>query len=219
MQMTAKPKGLAKIWREVKRPFRQARAWFRGEAYELTYYQEVAKKRQLAGENTWEQSFAYSPAMQQRTQKMVSLLQERNIQSLMDLGCGQQECSQILAEGIAYYPVDLYAHCPDTHIMDLNAGEFLEIPVDVIFCSGSLEYIYDLDRLIGKFVCYGKSVLCSYCTTDTHPSRNAIWVNHFSHSGFIQLFQRHGYTLSQEILPSDESSGNHIYFFDKQVNS
>lgn len=149
---------------------------------------------------------------------MVSLLHNRNVRSLMDLGCGQQACGHMLAETVDYYPVDQYRHIPSTIVKDFNKGEFLEIPVDVIFCSGVLEYIYDLDSLLEKFARYGKTVLCSYCCTDTHPNRATIWVNHLSHSDFIKLFERHGFSLEQELFPDNEC-GNHIYFFRKQPSS
>lgn len=214
-----KPKGLKRIWRKIKKTFRQFfRRFYTGRMSNHSYYDsnpEGAKKKKNAQMNTWEQFFDYTPEMTSRIRKMLSLIEEQNIHSLMDLGCGRQECGKILADRISYYPVDLHRHLPDTIVMDLNAGDFLEIPVDVIFCSGVLEYIYDLDNLLKKFACYGKSVLCSYCDTDSTPDRASVWVNHLSHLDFVLLFQRYGFTLSQEILPSDEY--DHIYYFEKTV--
>ena len=219
MTQLLKSKELTRIWRKIEQSFRQLFCkFYSNRESNHTYYDynpEGAKKKILARKNTWEQFFDYTPEMISRIRKMLSFIEERNINSLMDLGCGRQECKKLLSGRITYYPVDLYRHLPDTIVMDLNAGEFLEIPVDVIFCSGVLEYIYDLDSLLKKIACYGKSVLCSYCDTDTTPVRASVWVNHLSHSDFVQLFQRYGFTLSNEILPSDENEC--IYYFEKIV--
>lgn len=217
MQQLLKTNVLARIWRVINKPFRQLSRRTFTSKNSNTYYDndpEGAKQKKLDQLNTWEQNFDYTPEMTSRIRKMLSLIEERNVQSLMDLGCGRQVCGKILADRISYYPVDLYRHLPDTIVKDLNAGEFLEKHVDVIFCSGVLEYIYDLDSLLEKFDRYGKFVLCSYCDTDSTPDRASVWVNHLSHLEFVQLFQRHGFTLSQEIVPSDEY--DHIYFFEKQ---
>ena len=217
MKQSLKSKGPKRIWRKIKKTFRQlfSRFYTSGNSY-YDSNPEGAKKKIDAQKNTWEQFFDYTPEMTSRIRKMLSLIEDRNVHSLMDLGCGRQECGKILADEISYYPVDLHRHLPDTIVKDLNAGEFLEIPVDVIFCSGVLEYIYDLDTLLKKFACFGKSVLCSYCDTDSTPNRASVWVNHLSHLDFVLLFQRNGFALTQEIEPSDEPI--HIYYFENQNN-
>ena len=210
MQQLLKTDRLAKI----KKTFRQLFCRTNTNTH-YDYDPMGAEKKKLVQMNTWEQNFEYTHDMTSRIRKMLSLIEEKNIHSLMDLGCGKQECGKMLPDRISYYPVDLYRHLPDTIVKDLNAGEFLEIPVDVIFCSGVLEYIYDLESLLKKIACYGKSVLCSYCNTDVAPDRAAVWVNHLSHLDFVQLFQRYGFTLSQEIVPTDWN--NHIYYFEKHT--
>ena len=209
--MPSEPKGLTKIWRETGKLLQTLLLFIRFPMATI-----AAARKKPAQENTWEQSYKYTAEMTARIKMMLTLIQDREVQSLMDIGCGRQECEKMLKETITYYPVDQHQHLPSTIIKDLNAGEFLEIPVDVIFCSGVLEYIYDLDSLLEKIRCYGKSVLCSYCDTDTYRWRHPIWVNHLSCSEFVKMWEQHGFMLAKEIVPSKECS-QHIYFFEKKI--
>ena len=209
--MQSEPNGLTKILQKTGKLLRQLLLFIRFPVATI-----VAARRKSAKENTWEQSYKYTAEMTARIRTMLSLIQDHNVQSLMDIGCGLQECGKMLNDTITYYPVDQHQHLPSTTVKDLNAGEFLEIPVDVIFCSGVLEYIYDLDSLLEKIHRYGKSVLCSYCDTETYRLRNPIWVNHLSCSEFVQMWERHGFTLTQKIVPSKECN-QYIYYFEKQI--
>lgn len=145
---------------------------------------------------------------------MASLL-DPSIRSLMDLGCGMQECKKYLSDDVInYYPVDQHKHLSSTIVKDLNAGDFLEKEVDVCFVSGFFEYVFDLESLIEKIANIAPIILCSYCNTDDNPSRLSIWVNHYSNSDFICLIEKHGYSLKKEILKNAQV--DHIYYFVKQ---
>ena len=209
--MQSESKGLKKFWRETGKLLQKFLLFIRFPVATI-----AAARKKPAQENTWGQSYKYTAEMTARIKRMLTLIQDRDVHSLMDIGCGRQECGKMLDKTITYYPVDQHQHLPTTVVKDLNAGEFLEIPVDVVFCSGVLEYIYDLDSLLEKIRCYGNSVLCSYRNTDTHPWRHPIWVNHLSHSDFLQMWEKHGFTLTQEMPPSKGCS-DHIYYFEKQI--
>lgn len=145
--------------------------------------------------NTWKKDFQYSKAMADRVGRLLSLVPLKNFQSLMDLGCGVQNAKKYIPQTMRYIPVDLHAHCPDTIICDFNQGQFPPHEVEIILCSGVIEYIHDLNWFIHKITAHSQVVIGSYNFSEYFSDRQDIWVNHLTVSELIAKFDKNGFSL------------------------
>lgn len=202
---------ISKIIREIQRPFMRLCKVSQTDS-SCGHHYPCDEQDKALGKNTWKQDFQHSQTMSDRIRQMVALI-DFPYRSLMDLGCGMQECKKLLPDCVTYYPIDIHQHLPTTIVKDLNAGEFLEVPVDVILVSGVFEYIYDLKGLIEKICRHSDCVICSYCNTNDNPDRLSVWVNHLTNTDFIALLEGHGFRLSKDIPKSEFQ--DHLYLFSK----
>ena len=74
--------------------------------------------------NTWTENLQYKQSFFARLEYLFSCLDLSKINSIMDLGCGNQWASKLIPENIKYIPVDVYKHRPTTITADFNKGEF-----------------------------------------------------------------------------------------------
>ena len=146
-------------------------------------------------ENTWKDNYGYKKLFEYRIDNMVRLLNCNNINSILDLGCGMQTLKNKLPDNIKYIGVDLYKHVPTTIVMDFNKGEFYNEKVDVIFCSGVFEYIYDLDNFCKNISKNTNIIIGSYNFLEDVPSnkRPKIWVNSYDISSFFNIWYEYGF--------------------------
>ena len=112
--------------------------------------------------NTWKREFEYKDIYEYRIDNMISLINLMELNSIMDLGCGKQTLRRKLPEHIKYIGVDQYDHVDSTIVIDFNKGEFYNEKVDVIFCSGIIEYIYDIEQFIKNISKNTNIILGSY---------------------------------------------------------
>jgi hypothetical protein len=119
----------------------------------------------------------------------------------------------ILPAGVAYTGVDYKPRARANNIVcNLNAGEFPQVAGEVVFCSGTLEYLEDLPAFVGRLGTIAGQAIVSYCGTDfTHSdveTRASLgWKNHLSSLDLIDLFLSHGFCL---VAISREIPGNLI---------
>ena len=145
-------------------------------------------------ENTWKIDFEYLKSFEYRIDNMVSLLNLNKVNSIMDLGAGHQTLKRKIPSNIEYIPCDIYKHVDSTIIVDFNKGEFYNKKVDVVFCSGIFEYIYDLKQFIKNISKNTDILIGSYHFIEDAKNRSDIWVNALSIEDFFQIWHELGYT-------------------------
>ena len=146
-------------------------------------------------ENTWEKNYEYKNEFEYRIDNMISLLNLNNITSVMDLGCGMQTLKNKIPKSIKYIGVDLYKHVDSTIQIDFNKGEFYNENVDIIFCSGIFEYIYNLESFIENITKNTNIIIGSYNFIEDAQIRPDIWVNSYNINDFINLWNNFNYKL------------------------
>lgn len=178
-------------------------------------------------DNTWLRDFQYTKSMQKRIKTLLSMVPLKEYGSLMDLGCGLQKARKYIPKKMHYVPVDIYNHCPTTFICDFNKGEFPDRNVDVILCSGVIEYIYDVDSFVRNITSRSEVVVGSYNFVESFHDRPPIWVNRLTISDLVSLFYKYGFCLVEmrlgeqkdrkiwdsKITPFDH---DHYFVFTKQ---
>jgi hypothetical protein len=139
-----------------------------------------------------------------------------NNESVVDLGCGQMWLEEYLPAGCTYIPVDYKSREGFTIIADFNKHQYPPIDSDVAFISGCLEYIKDYKWFIEKTTSFSKTIILSYCTTDSFPDmeerKNLFWVNHLSSDDIKALFNLQNAFLRFSKILSD---GTNIFVFAK----
>ena len=163
-------------------------------------------------ENTWKEDKAYSDAMAQRVKAMVDLI-DFNYDSIMDLGCGLQTLKQYISKQTKYFPINQYNQIDGTIIKDFNKGEFLDENVDVCFCSGIFEYIYNLEDFIYKISCHCKYLVGSYCFKESRTCEYKLTVNNYSKNELFKIIEKYGFRLIKSAEHKESTSG--IFIFEK----
>ena len=146
--------------------------------------------------NTWKIDFEYLKSFEYRIDNMVSLLNLNKVNSIMDLGAGHQTLKRKISNNIEYIPCDIYKHVDSTIIVDFNKGEFYNKKVDVVFCSGIFEYIYDLKQFIKNISKNTNILIGSYHFKDDVENRPDIWVNSYNIVDFFQMWHDLGYNCA-----------------------
>ncbi|WP_198295156.1 hypothetical protein [Brachyspira murdochii] len=144
--------------------------------------------------NTWKKNFAYLDIFEYRIDKMLSLLNLNSLNSIMDLGCGMQTLKKKLNDKIHYIGIDQYNHINSSIIVDFNNGEFYNENVDIIFCSGILEYIYNMEEFIKNISNNTDIIIFSYYFIEDCHERAEVWVNSYDKRGLLSLFYKYGFS-------------------------
>ena len=171
------------------------------------YYSSKDKKI-----NTWKEEFEYTQSMENRIKQMLNLI-DFNYNSVMDLGCGKQTLKKYIKDDTKYYPINQYNQAEGTIIKDFNKGEFLEQNVDICFCSGIFEYIYDLDDFIKKISQHCTYLLGSYCLREYRKNVFPLTVNNYSKEELFNIIEKYGFKLINTKTNSIASS--ELFLFSK----
>ena len=147
-------------------------------------------------ENTWKIDFEYSKSFEYRIDNMVSLINLNEVNSVMDLGAGHQTLRRKIPSNIEYIPCDIYKHVDSNIIVDFNKGEFYNKKVDVVFCSGIFEYIYDLKQFIKNISKNTNILIGSYHFKNDIENRPDIWVNSYNITDFFKIWHDLGFTCA-----------------------
>jgi len=121
--------------------------------------------------------------------------------TVLDVGCGAMRLERHLPVGCEYLPCDVVRRDRRTTVVDLNDAPLPQAVLaraDVVALLGVWEYLYDPARLMAQLRAAGKTVVCSYCTTEgsAHLDRRGLgWVNDFSLEGFVRLAEEAGYAV------------------------
>jgi hypothetical protein len=133
-----------------------------------------------------------------RTAQMAKLIPPGT--TVLEFGAGRMILKNHLAEGCKYIPSDLVDRGSGTIVCDLNARDLPVFPPhDVVFFSGVLEFVYDLNRLAAHISQDCNIIVASYsCVAEEQAAnkrarRAAGWVNDYTSGEFERLFARSGF--------------------------
>lgn len=162
----------------------------------------------------WQDIEYFDIAWKNRIRAMASLI--KGEKSVLDLGCGEMWLKESLDSDVKYYPVDYVSRSKDVIVCDFNKKEFPQIEVDVVFVSGCLEYVRDVDWFLDCISKATNVLILSYCALENVPNKERrkknCWVNDMKLEELKQKIVKRGYTLSDEIGPLQN---NNIMRFDK----
>ena len=166
--------------------------------------------------NTWSAEMNYENLFLERIKTLFSYIDTSKINSIMDLGCGNQWAREILPSNIEYIPVDAIKHASTTIVKDFNNGEFFDKKVDLSLCSGLFEYIYDVKSLIEKICKNSNYVLASYHFAENSKIRHDIWVSSLSGKEFIEIFNANGFVLDVKKQTHLHENGESYMLFSRK---
>ena len=173
----------------------------------------VNKKR------SWKHIEYFDESWKRRIKEMAQLIPE-NARSVLDVGCGRSWLREFIDQDLEYYGVDYKKRDSHTLVCDLNSRQFPNIKVDVVFCSGILEYIEEenLDWFFERIKEASPILLLSYCTLDLNSdfrSRVSMcWKNHFYRSDLVRYVEQLGFSLLWE--SEQPIDGNHVFKFHRK---
>ena len=128
-----------------------------------------------------------------RDEQVKVILEGLDIESVMDLGSGNQNLQPYFeSKDIKYSPVDIKQRYPNTLVANFNNGEFPLIDTDLSMMLGVLEYILDVPEFIKLVVSHTKKyVIFSYWDIDDRKeldTKKWYWKNYYKVSEIIDMF-------------------------------
>ena len=149
---------------------------------------------------TWENIEYFDNNWNSRTERLSHFIGIQ-AEKVADIGCGQQHLKSLLGSHIQYIPIDYRLRSPETIVVDFNSDYEVDKSIfeDVVFMSGFLEYVEDVDGFL-KNLKYSRQIVLSYCTVENFPNLNSrkslAWNNHLSVFDLIERFLSLGFKLS-----------------------
>lgn len=105
-----------------------------------------------------------------RVCQMAQYIDEKD-KSVLDAGCGTCYLKELLADkDIQYIGCDCVILSEGVWQCDFNCYEFTDIKVDVMFVSGSLEYIEPADWFLHKLCEFSNKIILSYTPLEYMPN-------------------------------------------------
>lgn len=153
----------------------------------------------------WKDIEYFDESWKIRIRSMSELIE--NEKKIMDLGCGKMWLKDYLSDDATYYGCDYVERDDTTIVCDFNKLQFPVNCVDLIFVSGCLEYIENVEWFIGMVSKHCSSLIISYCTVELNPdikSRKALgWKNHLALHELLGILLANGFALFRIISNID----------------
>lgn len=153
----------------------------------------------------WKEIEYFDESWKRRIEAMASLIEDEK--SVIDLGCGRMWLREFLPKGVTYTGCDYVQRDTDTIVCDFNNKEFPDLSADLVFASGVLEYIEDVDWFLSKIQTISDSLIISYCVMELNAdikSRKTLgWKNHLSLSDLLEKALSKGFVLCRIIKNVD----------------
>ena len=154
-----------------------------------------------------------------RAKIMLSLL-PKDVCSLMDFGCGNELCRELLSPNIKYYGLDMKRRNAETIVCDVNKEALPDIAYDCAYMAGFLYYIDNVPGFISKIT--SKYILCSFIGRELFQRYGASEIMgrlpgvrsmYYTHE-FIHIFLEQGWKL---INVSGSRGGINCFLFSKLI--
>jgi hypothetical protein len=177
---------------------------------------QLARRVVSAGGRHWTEVERFDESWKSRIEAMAAYIRAGD--AVVDVGCGPMWLRQYLPAGARYTGIDYKYRGEGMVVCDLNASPLPELPADIYFISGCLEYVQQPPVLIERMAALTRRCVISYCCIDEYPdvhnrSKRA-WVNSFSADEVRQLFRQAGFECSES---KKLVSGNTLFFFEKKA--
>jgi Methyltransferase domain len=146
----------------------------------------------------WRRNQSLDAAWDERAMLMVADIPAGS--RVIDVGAGSQVVRGLLPEGCDYVPVDLVSRSPDTIVCDLNRDALPGLAADWLVASGVVQYVFDVDRLIGWMASVAPRIALSYETADDQTRyyrRARSWVNDYTGEQMRALLNGHGFEVTR----------------------
>ena len=148
-------------------------------------------------ENTWTPSMTYK--FDDRIKFMFDMVKGLEYESVMDLGCGNQDAKKYVPTGVKYIPINYINQSPGTIVRDFNKDEFEEREVDLMLGSGILEYIYKPLPFLENISKYCRRYfVLSYVLGEYRKEKAKIWVNSLTNAELLSMLDKVGFDLVRE---------------------
>ncbi|WGF92741.1 methyltransferase domain-containing protein [Aequorivita marisscotiae] len=170
-------------------------------------------KQNKSDVDRWKQEKWLFDDWNERTKIMAQWIKPNS--QVLEFGAAKLALKQYLPKGVTYTPSDIVYRGEGTLVCDLNQETPNFNPQDIIFCSGVLEYIYDMPQLIENLSGKTKRFIISYATFDVFNSKKHRkingWVNAFTNDEIITIFKKNNFDL----VKTESWRKQTIYIFDK----
>ena len=166
----------------------------------------------------WQDIEYFSDSWEKRIAYLSCYIDDKDTK-VCDIGCGQGQLKKYLPSSCQYIGVDYKKRQSVTYVCDLNR-DFPQPDIldDVVFCSGSLEYIENIEAFVSYICKYAQKVICSYCDIEIHPDvqirQKRGWVNHLSEEKLKSLFLQNGMNFVEKGIVMKNS----CFCFSKQTS-
>jgi len=120
--------------------------------------------------------------------------------NVLEFGAGKMILKDYLPEGCRYTPSDFVDRGQGTIVCDLNAKILPNFDkYDIIFFSGVLEYINDLEKVITHLSKFCNCFIISYSILELNRKNRRLhgWVNDFNEKELIEIFKKNGNKVSK----------------------
>jgi len=152
-----------------------------------------------------------------RTKIIAELVKPHS--SVLEFGAGNMVLKEYLPDGCDYTPSDIEKRAENMIECDLNSAELPHFDYrDTIVFSGVLEYIDDIDRLLAHLCGSCGYIVASYAILPKKNIKELIfrrlrgWVNDYTYSQIIKMFDKHGLEKIDETDWEDQK----IFVFQKK---
>lgn len=140
---------------------------------------------------------------EERVKLMARYIREEAAR-VIDLGAGDCDLLKYIPKNTTYIPIDIKYNIN----LNKNPEEILKYGrVNYVFCSGILEYIHNLERILKLISTIADNIILSYnpvrewdSTGLPLPPRDSKWVNAFTLKEIQILLKKYNYHINDECI-------------------
>lgn len=184
----------------IKMGFIENVHFFNGWKLDGNFYDVVGANRDWELDEKNDNHIFQSAAWEKRAEMMAEMIPD-DVQTLMDLGCGDCKLRKYISKEIRYIGVDYCKREDDTIICDLNKEKLPKMNVDMYYLAGILTYIDDKEALLSQMKNAKYILMNAYqaeqfirldgCTFDVP----AFYFQNYSNDDIINYLYKEGFVL------------------------
>lgn len=144
--------------------FVEHKHFFNGWKLHSNFYDQINDMNPWKVDESLYSNVFQNDAWEKRAQFMAGMI-PNDVESVLDIGCGDQKLRKYLDNNIQYYGLDYMDRGNNTIVCDLNIDPFPEIKVDMYYLAGVFAYIENPQKLI-RNMSSAKYILVSLRPTD-----------------------------------------------------
>lgn len=144
-----------------------------------------------------------------------------DVQSIMDIGCGDCKLKKYLPENIKYIGVDYCKREDNTIVCDLNIDKLPQQFVDMYYLAGVLPYVSDKEQLFSlmgnaKYIILSAYPTDQFIKLDGHAFElSSFYFQNYSNDDMVNQLYKEGFVL---VTCKYDYKGMNAHFFLFQKN-